>query len=227
MYKIKDKSLQRAITPKLWKVGLWFLGTALPLSVIYLPMKFQVDISYSSRDMVRTKIKYKNLQRAITPKLWKVGLWFLGTALPLSVIYLPMKFQVDISYSSPDMARTKIKYKQLQRAITPKLWKVGLLFLSTALPLSVIYQPMKFQVDISYSSRDMVRTKIKYKNLQRAITLKLWKVGLWFLGTALPLSVIYLPMKFQVDISYSSRDMARTKIKYKTLTWNFNVRKGA
>ena len=96
--------------------------------VIYLRIKFQVDIPYSSRDVVRTKMKYEKLQKAITPKIRKVGLLFLGTALLLSVIYLPTKFQVDISYGSRDvvltkikLARTKIKYEKLQRAITPKL----------------------------------------------------------------------------------------------------------
>jgi hypothetical protein len=39
--------------------------------------------------------KYKNKQRAITPKLGKAELWFLWTAP--NEIYLPTKFHVDTS----------------------------------------------------------------------------------------------------------------------------------
>ena len=89
--------------------------TALLLNEIYLPMKFQVDISYSVRVMLRTKVKSEKLQRAITQKLSKQELWFFCTALLLNEIYLPMKFQIDISYSLRVMLRTKIPGRRRRR----------------------------------------------------------------------------------------------------------------
>ena len=66
---------------------------------IYLPMKFEVDTSDNFCVMLPTKYKYKNKQRAITPKLCKRELLFLYTALIDIEIYLPLNFGVDISYS--------------------------------------------------------------------------------------------------------------------------------
>jgi hypothetical protein len=43
--------------------------------------------------------KYKNEQRAITPKLGKTELWFLCTVHLLNEMYLPTKLHVGISYS--------------------------------------------------------------------------------------------------------------------------------
>ena len=71
--------------------------------------------------MPRTKIKYEKLQRAITKKTSMQELSFLCTAIPLNEIYLPMKFQVDISYSFRNIARTRKKNKKFQRAIIQKL----------------------------------------------------------------------------------------------------------
>ena len=44
--------------------------------------------------MPRTKIQIKNLQRAITPKIVGIELWFLYTAFLHNVTYLSMKFEV-------------------------------------------------------------------------------------------------------------------------------------
>ena len=66
--------------------------TALPVDDIYPPTKFHNHTKYSFGDMLRTKFKYENKQRAITQKLSKQELWFLCTALPLYEIYLPTKF---------------------------------------------------------------------------------------------------------------------------------------
>ena len=59
-------SLQRAITPKVDGIEIWFLYTALVLNVIYLCVKFEVIRFYNLKVMPRTKIHSKNLQRAIT-----------------------------------------------------------------------------------------------------------------------------------------------------------------
>ena len=94
------------------------------------------------------------------------------------------------------MLRTKFKYENKQRAITQKLSKQELWFLCTALPLDEIYPPTKFHNHSYYTFGDMLRTKFKFENNQRAITQKLSKRELWFLCTALPLDEFYPPTKF-------------------------------
>ena len=94
------------------------------------------------------------------------------------------------------MLRTKFKYENEQRAITQKLRKQELRFMCTALPLDEIYPPTKFQNHSWYSFGDMLRTKFKYENRQRAITQRLRKQELGFMCTALPLDEIYPPTKF-------------------------------
>jgi len=158
-----------------------------------------------------TKFKNENEQRAITPKVWSFELWFLCTALLLNEIYLSIKFHVDALHSFQVMLRTKFKYENQQRAITPKKWCLELLFLCTALPLNEINLPIKFQVSSLITFWVMVRTKFKNKNERRAITSKVWSIELWFLCTALLLNEIYLPMKFHVDALHSFQVMLRTK----------------
>ena len=106
---INYKKYQRAITPTLCNIKLWFLCTAPPLNKIYLPMKFQVDNCNRFWVMLRTNINYVKYQRAITPTLCIIKLWFLCTALLLNMIYLPMKFHVDTTYSFCVMLRTKFR----------------------------------------------------------------------------------------------------------------------
>ena len=65
--------------------------TALPLDEIYPPMKFHNCSYHSFGDMLWTKFKYENKQRAITQKLSKQELLFMCSALPLDEIYLPTK----------------------------------------------------------------------------------------------------------------------------------------
>ena len=69
-----------------------FMCTALPLDEIYPPTKFYNYSKYSFGDMLQTKFKYENKQRAITQKLSKQELCFVCTALPLDEIYRPTKF---------------------------------------------------------------------------------------------------------------------------------------
>ena len=51
-----------------------------PIDEIYPPMKFHNNSYY--RDMLWTKFKYENKQRALTQKLSKQELRFMCTALP-------------------------------------------------------------------------------------------------------------------------------------------------
>ena len=78
------------------------LCTALLLNEIYLHMKFQASSLNTYWVMLLTKFKNENKQRAITPKVWCLELWFLCTAL-LNEIYLP----VDALHSFKIMLRTK------------------------------------------------------------------------------------------------------------------------
>ena len=94
------------------------------------------------------------------------------------------------------MLRIKFKYENKQRAITQKLSKQELQLMCTAFPLNEIYPPTKFHNHSEYSFGDMLRTKFKYENKQRAITQKLSKQELRFTCTALPLDEIYTPTKF-------------------------------
>ena len=94
------------------------------------------------------------------------------------------------------MLWTKFKYENKQRAITQKLSNQELQFMCTALPLDEIYPPTKFDNHSLYSFGDMLRTKFKYENKQRAITQKLSNQELQFMCTAFPLDEIYPPTKF-------------------------------
>ena len=101
--------------------------------------------------MHRTKFKYENKQRAITKKLSKQELRFMGTALPLDEIYQPTKFHNHSYYSYGDMLRTKFKYENKQWAKTKKFSKQELRFQCNALPLDEIYLPTH-QIFITISS---------------------------------------------------------------------------
>ena len=94
------------------------------------------------------------------------------------------------------MQRTKFKYESKQRAITKQLSKQQLRFMCTVLPLGEIYPLTKFHNHSCYSFGDMLWTKFKYENKQRAITQKLSKQKLRFICTALGLDEIYPSMKF-------------------------------
>jgi len=228
--KFKNENEQKAITPKVWNFELWFLCTALFLNEINLPMKFHVNALHNFKVMLQTKFTNENEQRTIAPKVCNVELWFLCIALLLNAICMPMKFQVSSLNTFWVMLRTKFKYENKQRAITPKVWNAELWFLCTALLLNKIYLPMKFLVVAFHNFQVMLRTKFKYENKQRAITPKVWNVELWFLCTTLLLNKIYLPMKFLVYALHNFKVMLRTKFKYekelRTITlkvWNFEL----
>ena len=110
------------------------------------------------------------------------------------------------------MLQTNFKYENKKRAITQKLSKQELQFICTALPLDEIYPPTKFCNHSLYTFGDMLRTKFKYENKQRAITQKLSKQELHFMCTAFPLDEIYPPTKFHNHSYYTFGDMLWTKI---------------
>ena len=126
--------------------------------------------------MHQTKFKFKKTkQRAVTQNLGKQELRFLCIALCLDEIYPPAKFHNHSQYSLR-YAPEKIQVlKKQQRAKTQKLSEQELMFMCTALLLDEIYQPTKFHNHSWYSFGDLLRTKIKYVNKQRAIIQKLNK----------------------------------------------------
>ena len=75
-------------------------------------MKVHVNALHRFKVILRTKFKYDNEQKAITPKVWCLELWFLCTALLLNEIYLPMIFQVSSLNMFRVMLRTKFKNEQ-------------------------------------------------------------------------------------------------------------------
>ena len=92
------------------------------------------------------------------------------------------------------MLQTKFKYENKQRAIIQKLSKQKLRFMCTAVPLDEIYPPQNF-ITIASIVLDMLRTKFKYENKQRAITQKLSK-RVMVPTHCTPLDEIYPPTKF-------------------------------
>ena len=87
--------------------------------------------------MPGTKIQSKKLQRAITPKIVGIELWFLYTALLHIVTYICMKFEVTSSNTFEVMPWARFRDAQTDRqtdgqgdsSITPpqkklRLWGV-------------------------------------------------------------------------------------------------------
>ena len=72
-----------------------------------------------------------------------------------------VKFQVPSFHTFGDMLRTKIpEKKNVQRAMTSEILKIEQWFLYTAHLLNEIYPLVKFEVDISNTFGDMLRTKM-------------------------------------------------------------------
>ena len=122
------------------------------------------------------------------------------TALPLDDIYPPAKFHNHSFYSVGDMHRTKFKYEKKTKGNNSKLSTQEFRFMCTALPLDEIYPPTKFHNHSLNSIGDMLWTKFKYENKQRARTKKLSKQELRFVCTALPLDEIH-PQNFKTIAS--------------------------
>jgi len=148
-------------------------------------MKFHINTLHSLKVMLRTKFKNENEQRAISPKVRAIELWFLCTALLLNEIYLSMKFQVSSLNTYWVILRTKFKNENEVLIINILLWVMVLVHCTSP---QWHHMPMK-----------------------RTITLKVWCWELWFLCTALLLDEIYLPMKFHVDALHTFKVMLWTK----------------
>jgi len=69
--------------------------------------------------ILRVQDKNENEQRAITPKVWSLELWFMCTAL-LNEIHLPMKFQVSSLNTSS--SGQEWKWTKGNNSESMKLW---------------------------------------------------------------------------------------------------------
>jgi len=107
---------------------------------------------HSFKIMLRAKFKNENEQRAITPKVWCLELWFLCTALLLNEIYLPMKFHVDALHSFKVMLWTKFKMGNNSKSMMPR---VMVLVHCT----SPQWDLSSYHVDALHSFKVMLRTK--------------------------------------------------------------------
>ena len=81
----------------IYRVGLWLLCNALPLTAIYLYTKFQFNPFYTFQDMAKTDIHYERLKGygKITLYMHRIGLWFLCTVLSLTAIHLYTMFHFN------------------------------------------------------------------------------------------------------------------------------------
>ena len=83
--------------------------SALHLINIYIGTKFNFDLFGIFQDMARTDIHYRKLLRrdkSINIQ-GRVGLWFLGSALPLIAIYLQTKSHLKANSSFKVICRTR------------------------------------------------------------------------------------------------------------------------
>ena len=93
--------------------------------------------------MLRTNFKYENNQRAINKKLNKQEISFLCTALPLDVIYPPMKFHDPSWYSLEICSRQNSSMKKT-KGNNSKIKQARVMIPVHCTPPYEIYQPMKF-----------------------------------------------------------------------------------
>ena len=85
-------NVRRAITPIVGKTVLWFMCSAHLLILLYICVKFHVNIS----DGIRAMELMFSVQRAITPKVGKPELKFMCSASRLMVLYICVKFCENI-----------------------------------------------------------------------------------------------------------------------------------
>ena len=69
--------------------------------------------------MLRTKIKYEKKKKGNNSKIKQARVTVPVHCTPLDEIYIPTKFHNHSWYNFGDMLRTKFKYENQQRAITP------------------------------------------------------------------------------------------------------------
>ena len=91
-------------------IGLWFLSSALPLIYIYVSTKFHCNPFCTFQDMARTGNPYvKWLRGDNSINIQGLGLWFVGSALPLIAIYLYTKLYLNATSSFGVICRTKYR----------------------------------------------------------------------------------------------------------------------
>ena len=102
-------------------------------------------------------MKIVNTQRPITPKVGKPELPLMHYACYLMVFNICVKFQENVSSSFKLMERTQ-KLLTHKRAITPKVGKLELRFMSSACRLMVLNICVKFHENMSSGFKVMEQT---------------------------------------------------------------------
>ena len=144
----------------------------------------------------RTRNSIANDQGEITPKISKTELWFLCMTHRLIVLYNCMKFHLNTFNGCQLTERTQSCIANDQREITPKISIAELWFLCMTHHLIVLYNCMKFHLNIFNGCQLTERTRNSIANDQREITPKISKAELWFLCMTRCLNVLYKCMKF-------------------------------
>jgi len=92
-------------------MGLLFLSSVLPVIYIYVCTKFHFNPFSTLQDMARISNHYEkiNVYGEITQQICRVGLWFLGSALPLITIYLYTEFYLNAKSSLKVICRTRYR----------------------------------------------------------------------------------------------------------------------
>ena len=102
-----------------------------------------------------------NVQRPITPEVDKPELRFMCSACHLLVLYICMKFPENISNSFQLTEQARVHDRNgyhmfnIQMAITPKVGKPELQFMSFTHRLIVIYTCVKFGENISMFTSEL------------------------------------------------------------------------
>ena len=187
---------QREITPKIYKVELWFLCMTHCLIVLYNCMKFHSNSFDGCQIKERTRNSIANDQREIIPKIPKAELWFLFMTHHLIVLYNCMKFHFNSFNGCQVTERTRNSIANNQREITPKISRAELWFLCISHCLIVRYKCMKFhQIDLTVFNLQSGH-EIAFTYVTRGIIGKIYMQELWFLCMTRRLDVLYKCMKF-------------------------------
>ena len=111
-------------------------------------MKFLLNSFNGCQLTEWTRNSIANDQREITPKLFEAKLWFLCMTHCLIVLYNCMKFHF-YSFNGCQLTEpTRNCIANDQREVTPKIYKAELWFLCMTHHLIVLYNCMKFHLNI-------------------------------------------------------------------------------
>ena len=116
-------------------------------------MKFYFNSFNGCQLTERTRNSIANDQREITPKISKAEFWFLCMTHCLIVLYNCMKFHFNSFNGCQLTEQTRNSIANDLREMTPKISKAELWFLCMTHCLIVLYNCMKFDLNIMKTHR--------------------------------------------------------------------------